>query len=71
MPCTQAYFDANMAPEVHNQALAKILVPTTFAGDPTNNLTPDFQHQFCHDTTNGALYWANTAAASGWKKLSP
>ena len=43
----------------------------TYAGDPTNNLTPDYQYQFCIDTSNGALYWASTAAAAGWKLLTP
>lgn len=70
MPCSQAYFDQSMIPEIHNKALAKILVPTTYAGDPTNNLLPEFQHQFCHDTSNGHLYWASTAAIDGWKKLN-
>jgi len=39
----------------------------TYAGDPTNNLTPAYQYQFCIDTTNGRLYWASTALSSGWK----
>lgn len=69
MPASGAFFDANVAPEVHNSNLRKMIVPTTFAGDPTNNLVPEFQHQFCHDTSNGRLYWASTAMSSGWKRL--
>lgn len=42
-----------------------------YAGDPTNNVTPDYAGQFCIDTTNSALYWASSAAAAGWKKLTP
>ncbi len=71
MPASAEYFDANIAPNVDTAALRKILVPKTYAGDPTNNVTPDFKHQFCHDTANAALYWASTTASSGWKKLSP
>jgi hypothetical protein len=70
MPCTQAFLDANLAPDVDKAAQAKINVPITYAGNPTNNVTPEFQHQFCHDTSNGDLYWASTAAAAGWKKLN-
>lgn len=47
------------------------LAAKTYAGDPTNNVTPDYLGQFCIDTTNAALYWASTAAAAGWKKLTP
>jgi hypothetical protein len=72
MPCTQAFFDANFVPEVHNKdGLGKVLVPVTNAGDPTGALTPEFVGQFCHDTTNSALYWAHGLAAANWKKLSP
>lgn len=41
-----------------------------YAGDPTNNVTPDFLGQFCIDTSGAHLYWASTAAAAGWKKLN-
>lgn len=43
----------------------------TYAGDPTNNLTPNAKGVYCEDTSGGALYWASTAISSGWKKLSP
>lgn len=67
-----AYYDRNMPhTEVGSDALRKLMVPATYAGDPTNNLTPEFIGQYCHDTSNGALYWASTAASSGWKKLTP
>jgi len=70
MPGSAAYFDDNMGPSFERSPLRKMLVPTTYAGDPTNNLTPEFQHQLCHDTSGGHLYWASTTAASGWKKLN-
>lgn len=69
MPASAAFFDANQAPDVDTAALRLMMVPATFAGDPTNNLVPAFQHQFCHDTSNGRLYWASTTAAAGWKRL--
>lgn len=67
-----AYFDAEI-PKTEDwyTGLRKMLVPATYAGDPTNNLVPTFIGQFCHDTSNAALYWASTAASSGWKKLTP
>lgn len=60
-----------LGPMVNGENIAKMLSLIEFAGDPTNNVTPAFLHQYCHDTTNGALYWASTTASSGWKKLSP
>jgi hypothetical protein len=48
----------------------KILCAKEFAGDPTNNVTPDFRGQPCVDTSGAHLYWASTAAAAGWKKLN-
>lgn len=71
MATKEQYFNQNMAPEVHNEKLKKLIIPTTYAGDPTNNLDPDFQDQLCRDTSNNALYWASTELKAGWKKLSP
>jgi len=45
---------------------ARLLGYTTYAGDPTNNLTPEYIGQFCYDTSGTAFYIATTAAASGW-----
>ena len=47
-----------------------LLVHATYAGDPTNNLTPDFQGQLCTDTTNASLYWASAETSADWKKLN-
>lgn len=60
-----------IAPQVGRKNLAKLCGCVTYAGDPTNNVTPQFIGEFCHDTTNAALYWASTSAAAGWKKLTP
>lgn len=60
-----------LPPSVGRRDLARAIGNTTFAGDPTNNVTPAFIGELCHDTTNAALYWASTAASSGWKKLTP
>ncbi len=51
--------------------IAKRLGYTTYAGDPTNNLTPEFIGQECLDTSNSAWYKAHSEANSGWKKLTP
>ena len=53
------------------EEIRRLLVHAEYAGDPTNNLTPEFVGQLCRDTANAALYWASTTASSGWKKLSP
>lgn len=46
------------------------LAALEYAGDPTNNVTPQYPGQFCIDTSGAHLYWASTAANSGWKKLN-
>ena len=38
-----------------------------YAGDPTNNLVPQYIGQFCHDTSNDDLYWAHGLLAANWK----
>lgn len=43
----------------------------TNAGDPTGVVTPTAKGVYLEDTSNAALYWASTAAAAGWKKLTP
>jgi hypothetical protein len=42
-----------------------------YAGDPTNNLAPQFIGQECLDTANSAWYKAHGVAAADWKKLTP
>lgn len=58
------------ADSVTADKLRLLLTQAEYAGDPTNNLTPTFIGQFCKDTSGGHLYWASTAASSGWKKLN-
>ena len=47
-----------------------LLCYTTYAGDPTSNLTPDHIGQLCLDTSNTHFYIATTAASAGWVKIS-
>jgi len=43
---------------------------TTYAGDPTNNLTPTAKGEVCVDTTTPDIYIASTTASAGWKKIT-
>lgn len=68
---SEAEFDANIGNDQVGSAFLKArLTYQTYAGDPTNNITPKHLYAHCVDTTNAALYWASTAASSGWKKLN-
>jgi hypothetical protein len=51
--------------------IVKRIAYTTYAGDPTNNVVPDFIGQECLDTSNSAWYKAHGTAAANWKKLTP
>lgn len=67
----QAFKNAFFPPTgIRYEKAQSFLVHAEYAGDPTNNLTPDFQGQFCRDTSGAHLYWASTEASSGWKKLN-
>lgn len=48
-------------------AVAVALGYIEYAGDPTNNVTPNHIGQWCFDTSNADWYIASTAAAAGWK----
>jgi hypothetical protein len=52
------------------EALAQRLTYATYAGDPTNNVTPVFRGQRCFDTSNSDWYTATGTAAANWKKDS-
>lgn len=49
--------------------LARLIGYTTYAGDPTNNITPEHIGQWCLDTTNNVFYVASTAATGGWAAI--
>lgn len=51
------------------QAL-KLVSTQVYAGNPTNNLTPDHVGQICIDTTNHKAYAAETLASSSWMILN-
>lgn len=51
---------------------AQQLTTLSNAGNPTAiGLVPTFVGQFYVDTTGADLYWASSATAAGWKKLTP
>jgi len=49
---------------------ARIAMPLQYAGDPTNNVVPDFKGQICTDTSSGESYAATSTAASGWVQIT-
>lgn len=50
----------------------KVLTAVEYAGNPTNNVTPEFRGQWCFDTSNEAYYIAcSDTDSSKWKKLTP
>lgn len=55
---------------VNEKAIVRLLVPIQNAGDPTNAITPDYLGQQCVDTSGNKLYYASTAASSGWLILN-
>lgn len=70
MPMSEAHFKATFGTAfIPNNAAMKAMIYTTYAGDPTNNVTPDFIGQFCYDTANEVFYIAATAAAAGWAAI--
>lgn len=40
------------------------------AGDPTSNITPDFEGQFCYDSTNNKMYVAVGTANTAWELIT-
>ena len=50
--------------------VARLMMPLQYAGDPTNNVTPDFEGQFCTDLTNHDTYVAVGDAAANWEKIT-
>ena len=52
----------------HEQGLALSLrlSHTTYAGDPTNNLTPNFRGELCFDTSNNDWYRSTGTTSADW-----
>ena len=73
MPFSQALYDSTFGAAWHTSGndIAKLLVYVTYAGNPTNNVTPGFIGQHCFDTANSDFYIATGTAAANWKKLTP
>jgi hypothetical protein len=53
-----------------NPKIAELLTWKTYAGNPTNNVTPDFIRQFCHDTTNSKVYFSTGLTSANWTALN-
>ena len=64
----QATMKALFGTAWHEQAnaLAIRLSHTTYAGDPTNNLTPEFRGQACFDTSNNDWYKSTGTTSADW-----
>ena len=70
MPVSRATFDAEWGKGDVNWDRARLYVTyTEYAGNPTNNLTPEFVGQTCLDTTNDVFYIATGTAAANWAAL--
>ena len=52
------------------EALVRRHVHKEYAGNPTNNVTPDHKGQRCFDTSNSDWYTSTGTAAANWKKDS-
>lgn len=72
MPCTPEYFDQQIGTShgVYMDELRKIVTHTSYAGDPTSNVTPAFVGQICHDTANDDWYIAHGTANTAWKIMA-
>lgn len=40
------------------------------AGDPTSNQAPDFEGQFCYDSTNNKMYVAVGTTDTDWELIT-
>ena len=58
------------AESVGADALRKYISYTTYAGNPTNNVTPHHIGQMCLDTSGSNFYIAVGAAAANWKAMT-
>ena len=70
MPCSTTHFDQQIGSgsDVNRDAYRRIMIYVTYAGNPTNNLTPQFIGQFCFDTTN-SVFIAVGLAAANWAAI--
>lgn len=73
MSFSQATYDAVFGGAWHTNGkdIKTLLVYAEYAGNPTNNVTPDFIGQECLDTTNSAWYKSTGLLPANWVKLSP
>lgn len=57
------------AMNVNERNALKLVCNQEYAGNPTNNVTPDFVGQICVDTTNHTVYGAKAATSADWVAL--
>lgn len=71
MPISRAQYDATFGTGWHPKGatIRKYLTYTTYAGDPTSNLDPEFIGQFCLDTSNDVFYVAPTLDSGDWAAI--
>jgi hypothetical protein len=56
--------------QIGGDEVAKVLGHIEYAGNPTNNVTPEFRGQVCFDTSNSKFYDAVGTAAANWAARS-
>ena len=66
---TAAVLNEILQTQVGGDEIARAVGHTEYAGNPTNNLVPEFRGQICFDTTNSIFYIAVGTAAANWAAL--
>jgi len=51
--------------------VCELLSYLTYAGDPTNNVTPRFIGDRCNDTSNDEWYVSHGITSADWQKITP
>lgn len=70
MPVSRTIFDQEYGKGVGNWDEArKYMTYVEYAGDPTNNVTPEFVGQHCLNTVGSVFYIATGTAAANWAAL--
>lgn len=73
MTMSAAEYDARFGTAWHTNGdkIKEAVTYVTYAGNPTNNVTPAYIGQECLDTANSDWYRSTGTAAANWKKLTP
>lgn len=70
MPRSYDELDRLLEPTTDKLAMVKTIAFATYAGNPTNNLVPEFIGQECLDTANNDWYRSHGLTDADWKKLN-